>query len=110
MIIKYKSISTIQKKDVTGSQPTHYLKAQKDKDDKEGVFVASLWSKAYEKEGVTKKFLAGNMNDEYNGKTGYVIVSETDLDNLIKVCQEMKKKLGGVDEYYPQNDNSEIPF
>mgnify|MGYP003591187212 FL=1 len=117
MIQKYKFISTINKKEVTGSQPTHYLKATKGKDDKEGVFVASLWARSYENDGVTKRFLSGQMSDAFNDKPGFVIVNEKDLDNLIARCQEMKKQLGeAYDVDYPTpgkggNPNpDEIPF
>ena len=117
MIQKYKFISTINKKEVTGSQPTHYLKATKGKDDKEGVFVASLWARSYENDGVTKRFLSGQMSDAFNDKPGFVIVNETDLDTLIARCQEMKKQLGEpIDENYPTPgkdgtpDPLDIPF
>lgn len=117
MIQKYKFISTISKKEVTGSQPSHYLKATKGKEDKDGVFVASLWAKSYEVDGATKKFLSGQMNDAYLDKPAFVIVNETDLDNLIARCQEMKKQLGEpIDENYPvagkdgTPDPADIPF
>jgi hypothetical protein len=117
MIKQYKEIATLQKKDVKEGQPSHYLKAKVNKDDKEGVIVASLWSKSYDNNGVTKRFLSGLMSEPYQDRDGYVIVSQKDLNNLIKVCQEMKKQLGETpDDNYPvagENGNSnleDIPF
>lgn len=113
MIKIYKNISTIKAKEVSGSKPTHYLKAQLSREDKDGVLVASLWAKSGEKDGVKYNFLSGEMSTQYQDRPGYVIVSETDLNGLITALREYKAKLGEVDEdpSYPKNDNSEpIPF
>lgn len=117
MLKIYKSISTIKAKDAQGNKPTHYLKAQINKDDKDGVLVASLWAKSGEKDGVKYNFLSGVMKDKFidqDGKTpprdGYVIVSETDLNGLITALREYKAKLGEPADDYPINDSTETPF
>ena len=113
MIKIYKNISTIKAKEVSGSKPTHYLKAQLSREDKDGVLVASLWAKSGEKDGVKYNFLSGEMSTQYQDRPGYVIVSETDLNGLITALREYKAKLGEVDDdpTYPKNENNaEIPF
>ena len=117
MLKIYKSISTIKAKEATGNKPTHYLKAQINKDDKEGVLVASLWAKSGEKDGVKYNFLSGVMKDKFvdqDGnippREGYVIVSESELNGLLTALREMKAKLGEPADDYPINDGEPAPF
>lgn len=120
MIKIYRNISTIQAKEVSGNKPTHYLKATTSREDKEGALVASLWAKTYDQNGETKRFLSGEMKKTFidqDGnnppREGFVIASETDLNNLLTSLREYKAKLGEVedDPTYPKNEDSQdIPF
>jgi len=92
----YKYIATTKAKDPQGQRPTHYLKAKENSGDKEGEFVASLWAKEFNNtDGTVSKFLAGEMksqwtdhNDSSKNREGYVIVKESDLNELMKLLGE----------------------
>ena len=113
MLKIYKNISTVKAKEVSGSKPTHYLKATTSREDKEGVLVSSLWAKSGDKDGVRYNFLSGEMSTKYQDRQGYVIVNEEDLNNLLTALREYKAKLGEAedDPTYPKNEDSQdIPF
>lgn len=111
-MIIYKYISTIKAKDPKDKQPTHYLVAKSEQTEKEGVFVASLWSKEYKnKEGSVVKFLSGEMKSEWTDHTdtsknrkGYVIVEEAELNKLLNGSKLPPETL----ENAPQDDLNEF--
>ena len=108
----YRYISTLKAKEPKEKMPTHYLVAKENQGDEKSEFVASLWSKQYEKDGVKKNFLSGEMKSTYTDHTdssksreGYVIVKEKDLNELLKLAGEQDKA--------PEDDvidESNIPF
>jgi len=91
--------------------PTHYIKAKENQGDQEGEFVASLWARTWEKDGVKKNWLSGEMKSTYTDHTdtsksreGYVIVKEKDLNELLKLTKQEETVEDDV------IDESNIPF
>lgn len=122
MIKIYRSISTVKAKDPQGNKPTHYLKAKENSGDPESEFVASLWAKEYTKDGVTSKFLSGEMKAQYTdhsdptkSRKGFVIVEEVELNKLLNAYKTFMgdKEISvatpeGVE--YPENNLGDSPF
>ena len=109
----YKYIATVKARDPKGKMPTHYLSAKENQGDKEGVLVASLWSKEYVKDGATVRFLAGEMKSQYTDHTdpsksrdGYVVIKESDLNELMKLLGEQDV---AIEESEPHPGDN-IPF
>lgn len=109
----YRYVSTTKAKDASGNKPTHYLKAKENQGDKDGEYVASLWTKEFEKDGEKIKFLSGEMKAQYTDHTdtsksrkGFVVVEEAELNRLLK----LEAEINGIDApTKPQNDPGE-PF
>lgn len=122
MIKIYRSITTVKAKDPQGKQPTHYLKAKVNPGDPESEFVASLWAREVERDGVVSKFLSGEMKAQYTDHTdptksrkGFVIVEEAELNKLLNAYKTFvgDKEVSvatpeGVD--YPENNLGDSPF
>jgi hypothetical protein len=112
MIKIYRYIATVKAKDPQGNKPTHYLKAKENQGDKEGEFVASLWTKEFKNQnGEVSRFLSGEMKSQWTDHTdssknreGFVIIKERDLNELLKLVKTEKV------EEVPEDDGSGIPF
>lgn len=121
----YKYISTVKAKDPQGNKPTHYIKAKVNTGDpdSEGEFVASLWTREYTRDGITSKFLSGEMksqwtdhNDPTKSRKGFVIVEEAELNKLLNAYEALQstevnvRTPDGIE--YPENeiDPNDVPF
>lgn len=110
-ILRY--IATTKAKDPQGNKPTHYLKARENQGDKESEFVASLWAKEFKnQDGTVSKFLSGEMksswtdhSDPSKNREGYVIIKESDLNELMKLRGEQ-----GVDTPPEALQGNSSPF
>ncbi len=121
----YKYISTVKAKDPQGKKPTHYIKAKVNMGDpdNEGEFVASLWAKEYTRDGVTNKFLSGEMKSQYTDHTdpsksrkGFVIVEEAELNKLLNAYKDLEsgevnvKTPDGIDYPEAEINPNDVPF
>lgn len=89
-------------------KPSHNLTVS-DKDYQNKINVGRLWTK----ESQYGKFLSGKMSDFYQGKEkafdGYVIVSEQELEKVLKLAEAMEQKLRSpLGDAYP-TDVEEFP-
>lgn len=113
MIKIYKTISTVKAKEPKENQPTHYLVAKENKDSQDKEFVASLWAKSGETNGVKYNFLSGEMSKKFEGekpREGFVIVKVSELERVIKLAEAMEQKLRSpLGDGYPTEVEKGVP-
>lgn len=113
MIKIYKTISTVKAKEPKDNQPTHYLVAKENKESEQKEFVASLWAKSGEKDGVKYNFLSGEMSKKFDGekpREGFVIVKVSELEKVLKLAEAMEQKLRSpLGDGYPTEVEQGVP-